>query len=101
MTLPIVGEKPAHTGSLSDIRTWMRAPSTREVWAAQNELGNHFANYMAAQEPDDVRRVFAIDPVAQLKEDTSIRGRGHYLFALKDFEDSLWTAFVASVQRKY
>jgi len=101
VNLLTVQEKPPHTATLPEIRTWMRAPSTREAWVAQNELGNHFATYMAAQEPDDVRRVFAIDPVAQLKEDTSVRGRGHYLFALKDFEDALWTAFVASVQRKY
>jgi hypothetical protein len=101
MTLPIVGEKPAHTGSLSEIRTWMRAPSTRDAWMAQNVLlGGAFATYMADQEPDDVRRVFCIEPVCQLKEDAGIRGRGIHLFALKDFEDALWTGFAATINRR-
>lgn len=101
MTLPIVQEKPAHTGSLPEIRTWMRAPSTRDAWMSQNPVfGGAFAAYLSTQEPDDVRRVFAIEPVCQLKEDASVRGRGVHLFALKDFEDALWISFTASIQRR-
>jgi hypothetical protein len=54
---------------------------------------------MSSQEPDDVRKVFCIEPVCQLKEDTSVRGRGHFLFAIKDFEDALWVGFTASQRR--
>ncbi len=100
MPLPIVSEKPAHTGTLDDIRTWMRADSTRDAWIkADPNFGAAFARYMAGQEPDDVRRVFCIEPVAQLKEDPSVRGRGHFLFAIKHFEDATWTAFIAALSR--
>lgn len=101
MSLPIVKEKPAHTGSLPEIHDWMRSPTTRDAWMTQNVLlGGAFAAFMASQEPDDVRRVFAIEPVCQLKEDPSVRGRGVYLFALKDFEDALWIAFTATMNRR-
>lgn len=102
MSLPIVNEKPAHTGSLPEIRAWMRHPSTREAWMAQNPVfGGAFAAYIAGQEPDDVRRVFAIDPVCQMKEDPSVRGRGLYLYAIKDFEDALWIGFTSAMNRRH
>lgn len=100
MALLIVSEKPAHTGTLDDIRNWMRAESTRDAWIkADPNFGAAFVRYMAGQEPDDVRRVFSIEPVAQLKEDPSVRGRGHFLFAIKHFEDAAWTAFIAALSR--
>lgn len=94
MSLLIVAEKPAHTGTIADIRNWMSADSTREAWVRQNPtFGASFFRYMSSQEPDEVRRVFGIQPVCQLKEDPSVRGRGLMLFAIKDFEDALWVGF--------
>lgn len=100
MSLVIVTEKPAHTGTIADIRNWMRAESTREAWIRNNpNFGAAFFRYIANQDPDDIRRVFGIEPVCQLKEDTSVRGRGIHLFALKDFEDALWVGFTVFRER--
>lgn len=94
MSLVIVAEKPAHTGTIADIRNWMRAESTREAWIRNNpNFGAAFFRYIANQEPDDVRRVFGIQPVCQLKEDAGVRGRGIHLFSIKEFEDVLWVSF--------
>ena len=102
MQLLIVTERPPHTGTLGDIHDWMRASATAEAWIQQNPtFGRAFARYMASQEPDHIRRVFGIEPVCQLKPDGSIRGRGHHLFALKDFEDALWIGFTASLNRNH
>lgn len=100
MSLIIVSDKPANTGTIADIRMWMRSEETRSAWIMQNPTcGAAFARYMAGQEADDVRRVFDIEPVCQLKEDSSVRGRGLHLFALKDFEDALWVGFTVIANR--
>lgn len=101
MSLIIVSDKPENTGTIADIRIWMRSEETRAAWVKQNpSLGVAFCRYMAGQEVDDVRRVFDIEPVCQLKEDSSVRGRGINLFALKDFEDALWVGFTVIANRQ-
>jgi hypothetical protein len=96
--IPIVFDIPANTTTIAGASTYFRSPQVIDFWSKSPGFGQGFAEFLRSVEVDDVRKAFQLQPIAQLKAE-STNGRGHYLFALKTLEDALFAAYSFNATR--
>lgn len=92
--LPILSVIPETMLTREDVSRWMRAESTRRAWETVNPLqGGDFSDFIATVDFASLCSVFGIEPVARYRPQENGPARPWDLFAIRDLEDALWTAY--------